>query len=168
MKNLFYHLVGKIVVKLHYARKLDLYALPSIHAPTQYARAGRKAKISNGIRWAVWRRDNFTCVYCLNPAQELSLDHIVPESHGGEGEEDNLVTACYKCNNKKSSKSFERFIRSEWLLNRRKMMIAVRNSSTTKGTRQQSRLNDILLRNSRTTGTEVLQEITAHLRDPGR
>lgn len=55
-----------------------------------------------GLRFRVLLRDNFTCVYCgRNPKEDgvkLEVDHIIPKSRGGTDDIDNLVTACWECN----------------------------------------------------------------------
>ena len=45
------------------------------------------------------------CYYCgiLLARENRSLDHFVPRSRGGSGEEENLVTACKKCNQRKGN-----------------------------------------------------------------
>lgn len=109
------HLVGKLTVKLHYRQKLDIYSLCSLHEPELYAKSQRKAKIPASVRWAVWRRDHFKCHYCGIWGNNLSLDHIVPETYGGQGVPENLVTACAKCNAKKGSMGYTDFLKSPWL-----------------------------------------------------
>ncbi len=48
-------------------------------------------------------RDNYTCQYCgtVAPPNELTLDHILPQSRGGKSVWENLVTSCKKCNTRK-------------------------------------------------------------------
>jgi len=48
-------------------------------------------------------RDKYTCQYCESKTN-LSIDHVVPVSRGGKSAFENCVTACKKCNNKKSDK----------------------------------------------------------------
>jgi len=58
----------------------------------------------------VYRRDNYSCVYCGESRRKLlTLDHLVPKSKGGENTWQNLVTACKKCNNIKSDQSVDEF-----------------------------------------------------------
>ncbi len=49
-------------------------------------------------------RDEYTCQYCGNRFrdEELTVDHIIPRSKGGEQEWDNVAAACIKCNQAKS------------------------------------------------------------------
>ena len=48
-------------------------------------------------------RDQYTCQYCGTHG-DLTVDHIVPASKGGEWSWTNLTTACAKCNNRKGDK----------------------------------------------------------------
>ena len=43
----------------------------------------------------------------LFKASELTFDHVVPRSRGGLSSWDNVVSACFKCNNKKGSISYK-------------------------------------------------------------
>jgi 5-methylcytosine-specific restriction endonuclease McrA len=54
-------------------------------------------------------RDHNTCQYCARgfAPQELTLDHIVPRSRGGDSTWDNLVASCRSCNNRKGDRSPE-------------------------------------------------------------
>lgn len=62
-----------------------------------------KKTIPKDIRWAVWERDNFTCQEC-GARKNLSVDHIHPESRGGEATMENCQTLCKSCNSKKGIK----------------------------------------------------------------
>ena len=54
-------------------------------------------------RRQVFARDKFTCQYCLSEKKsELTIDHIMPKSRGGPTSYANCVTACRKCNQRKS------------------------------------------------------------------
>jgi len=57
------------------------------------------------LRFRVLQRDAFRCQYCGRSARDgaiLHLDHVVPFSAGGETTEENLITACERCNLGKS------------------------------------------------------------------
>ncbi|CAM9565828.1 unnamed protein product [Ectocarpus sp. 6 AP-2014] len=49
-------------------------------------------------------RDSHQCQYCQKyfAPHNLSFDHVVPKKLGGKGTWDNVVTACGRCNNRKS------------------------------------------------------------------
>jgi 5-methylcytosine-specific restriction endonuclease McrA len=48
----------------------------------------------------VFRRDNYICQYCGQPATWPTVDHVIPRFRGGECSWGNLVTACPQCNRK--------------------------------------------------------------------
>lgn len=51
----------------------------------------------------VWKRDKFVCYYCgVDCRNHPTVDHVVPRSKGGSGLPNNLVTACYDCNQSKA------------------------------------------------------------------
>lgn len=54
----------------------------------------------------IFTRDHNLCGYCGSP-KNLTLDHIIPRCRGGETSWKNLVTCCYKCNNKKGEQTPE-------------------------------------------------------------
>jgi 5-methylcytosine-specific restriction endonuclease McrA len=67
----------------------------------------------------LWRRalkEHFdcTCVYCGKSYElsQLTLDHVIPRSAGGETIVSNIVPACEKCNQKKASKEWRSFMRA--------------------------------------------------------
>ena len=66
--------------------------------------SGRKA-IGKRLRFEVFKRDKFRCVYCgaTPPDAVLHIDHVVPVSDGGSNDPLNLVTACAGCNLGKSN-----------------------------------------------------------------
>lgn len=57
----------------------------------------------------VLRRDRFICQYCGRQptADQLSIDHVVPRSAGGESTWDNCVAACVDCNHRKADRPLQ-------------------------------------------------------------
>ena len=55
----------------------------------------------------VYRRDDYTCQYCnvRKKTEDLSIDHVIPRSRNGKTSWENCVTACFRCNNKKSDRT---------------------------------------------------------------
>jgi 5-methylcytosine-specific restriction endonuclease McrA len=55
----------------------------------------------------IFARDNNTCQYCGRrfPTSELSLDHVIPRSRGGESTWENVVCACLECNVRKGGRT---------------------------------------------------------------
>jgi 5-methylcytosine-specific restriction endonuclease McrA len=46
------------------------------------------------------------CVYC-DSKKNLTIDHVLPRSRGGQNNWENLVTCCTKCNGKKGNRTPE-------------------------------------------------------------
>ena len=55
----------------------------------------------------IFRRDNHQCQYCGSKTSMLTIDHIFPKSRGGLETWENLVTACFECNNRKGNRTPE-------------------------------------------------------------
>jgi 5-methylcytosine-specific restriction endonuclease McrA len=55
----------------------------------------------------IFARDNNQCQYCGRkfPTSELSLDHVVPRSKGGQSTWENIVCACVNCNVRKGGRT---------------------------------------------------------------
>lgn len=60
----------------------------------------------NPIKDNVFKRDDYTCLYC-GITKNLTIDHVIPRCKGGSDEWDNLATCCSKCNRKKGSRTPE-------------------------------------------------------------
>ncbi|MCA1670595.1 MAG: HNH endonuclease [Thermomicrobia bacterium] len=52
----------------------------------------------------VWERDLYRCCEC-GTHLDLSVDHIIPESRGGNLDLDNLRTLCRSCNSRKGARA---------------------------------------------------------------
>ena len=59
----------------------------------------------NFTRFNVFLRDKFLCQYC-GSGNELTFDHLLPRSKGGQTNWSNVVTACSSCNVKKGGRLF--------------------------------------------------------------
>jgi len=72
---------------------------------TRYDKLHKKTLYLGGK--TLFIRDNYTCAYCKRQkrGKDLSIDHIVPKSRGGENDWTNCVTACQRCNQKKADKT---------------------------------------------------------------
>lgn len=82
-----------------------LFRVPEVVVLTRYDKLpNRKVTFS---RRTLYKRDNFTCQYCGKTpgSEELTLDHVIPRSKGGETTWENCVIACVKCNTKKADKT---------------------------------------------------------------
>ena len=48
-------------------------------------------------------RDEEICQYCGKHSRDLTLDHVIPRSRGGQSTWENLVACCKACNGRKGS-----------------------------------------------------------------
>ncbi len=74
--------------------------LPSVISLKNYVHAARNPAFT---RFNLFLRDNFECQYCGSRV-ELTFDHLVPRSLGGQTTWENIVAACSKCNLQKGGK----------------------------------------------------------------
>jgi 5-methylcytosine-specific restriction endonuclease McrA len=77
--------------------------MPSVIMLRRYHKRPNVARFS---RRNLYLRDNFTCQYCniQYPAEDLTIDHVIPRCKGGDTSWENCTTACFKCNTHKSDK----------------------------------------------------------------
>jgi len=63
----------------------------------------RKAHIPRSLAKRVFERDAYRCKHC-GGHHDLCVDHVIPESKGGETTFANLQTLCRPCNSKKGAR----------------------------------------------------------------
>lgn len=70
----------------------------------------KRDPLSKRLRFEIFKRDSFKCVYCGAPPTGgvLHVDHIKPVAEGGTNDAENLVTACPDCNLGKSAVPLDR------------------------------------------------------------
>ena len=98
---------GKVEVLEVYNREIHgvsiSFRLPSVLRLLKCVRAKdiHKVKFS---RANIFARDSYRCQYCGDrfDINELTFDHVIPVARGGKKSWENIVTACWRCNNKKS------------------------------------------------------------------
>jgi len=74
--------------------------LPSVVSLKTYIRPTRSPAFT---RFNVFLRDRFECQYCGEGA-DLTFDHLMPRSRGGQTTWENVVTACSSCNLRKGGR----------------------------------------------------------------
>lgn len=76
--------------------------VPSVVITKNFIKWNRFVKYN---RQNVYLRDDFSCQFCGTkaPAEELTLDHVLPRSHGGKTTWTNIVTSCRSCNERKGN-----------------------------------------------------------------
>lgn len=79
--------------------------VPRVIRLYRYDRVPRQSLRFN--RRNLFARDDHRCQYCGDafPNNQLSFDHVVPRSHGGETTWENVVCACLSCNTKKGGRT---------------------------------------------------------------
>jgi len=102
-------LVLKGVAKAEEEHQATLHAahfniqMPSVIRLLEYRRIPHQTRALS--RKNILLRDRNTCQYCgiVLPSNELTLDHVLPRSRGGNSSWENLVAACHNCNRKKGN-----------------------------------------------------------------
>ena len=79
--------------------------MPSVIRLLEYRRIPHQTRALS--RKNILLRDRNTCQYCavLLPSSELTLDHVIPRSRGGNSTWENLVACCHGCNRRKGNQS---------------------------------------------------------------
>lgn len=79
--------------------------VPSVIRLLAYHRIPYQTRVLS--RKNILLRDRHTCQFCgkILTAGELTLDHVMPRSHGGKSTWENLVACCYPCNNRKGDRT---------------------------------------------------------------
>ena len=87
----------------------DEFPVPSVIRRRTYINVRRRREQAGMKRLRIYMRDKFRCQYCGDKkvAAELTLDHILPRSRGGDNSPVNIVAACIACNNRKSNRTPE-------------------------------------------------------------
>ena len=77
--------------------------VPAVIMLKDFLRRTRNPRFSKNN---LYLRDQYTCQYCNNPfpKAQLTVDHVLPISHGGKTSWTNCVCACGPCNSRKSNK----------------------------------------------------------------
>jgi 5-methylcytosine-specific restriction endonuclease McrA len=78
--------------------------LPSVVSLKTFVKPSRSPAFT---RFNVFLRDRFECQYC-GVHTDLTFDHLIPRSCGGQTTWENVVTACSACNLKKGGMSASR------------------------------------------------------------
>ena len=81
------------------------FLFPSVIVLRNYVQ--KKRITMSPTRKNIYWRDKYTCQYCAGQSKhnELSLDHVIPKSRGGNRGWLNLVACCHRCNQKKGDKT---------------------------------------------------------------
>ncbi len=83
------------------------FRVPSVIRRREYINVRRRQEASGAKRVRIYIRDKYRCQYCgdKKAPRDLTLDHILPRSRGGDNSPVNIVTACVQCNNRKGDRT---------------------------------------------------------------
>jgi 5-methylcytosine-specific restriction endonuclease McrA len=104
---------GKVEVLEVYDREIRGVSLsirlPAVMRLLKMVRLKESHRAVKFSRINIFTRDSYTCQYCnhRHRTEELTFDHVVPIALGGRKTWENIVTACWRCNNKKSGRTPE-------------------------------------------------------------
>ena len=87
---------------LHWAR--GSMTKPVVIRLVTYVRIPRDSHKRKITRRAVFARDRWTCQYCGHERGNLTVDHVIPRSKGGDSTWENIVTCCAPCNRRKGDR----------------------------------------------------------------
>ncbi len=76
-------------------RPVIVQLLANVHVPRMALRPTRAN---------ILLRDDETCQYCGKHSRDLTLDHVLPRSRGGQSTWENLVACCKACNGRKGNR----------------------------------------------------------------
>ena len=68
-----------------------------------YVNVPRDTERRKITRRAVFARDGWTCQYC-GTRSNLTVDHVIPRSKGGDSSWENIVASCAPCNRRKGDR----------------------------------------------------------------
>lgn len=102
---------GKVEVLEVYDREIRGVSfsirLPAVMRLLKMVRLKDSHRAVKFSRINIFTRDSYTCQYCnhRHRTEELTFDHVVPIALGGRKTWENIVTACWRCNNRKSGRT---------------------------------------------------------------
>lgn len=83
-----------------------------IRAPHKAILRKSQRVVDQVVSWRVFRRDGFTCRYCGRTDVPLTVDHVDLWESGGATVEENLVSACRRCNKLRGSVEYSAWLAS--------------------------------------------------------
>lgn len=86
-----------------------IFPAPSVIRLIEYVDVRGRQGRSSTKRSRILSRDRYRCQYCgmKGGLFDLTIDHILPRSRGGQTAADNLCAACFACNQRKGNRTPE-------------------------------------------------------------
>ncbi|MFN3681167.1 MAG: HNH endonuclease [Nitrospira sp.] len=104
---------GKVEVLEVYDREIHgvsiSFKLPAVMRLLKLVKLKDSHRAVKFSRINIFTRDGYTCQYCNQRfrTEDLTFDHVIPIAKGGKKTWENIVTACWRCNNRKSGRTPE-------------------------------------------------------------
>ena len=73
-------------------------------------------QIDQFVSWRVFQRDHYSCRYCNKTGIPLTVDHLILWENGGPSIEENLLTACKKCNKTRGRMEYTNWLDSDYYI----------------------------------------------------
>jgi len=102
---------GKVEVLEVYEREIHGVSvslkLPAVLRLLKMVKVEANKRAIKFSRANIFLRDNYHCQYCGKHfrTEDLTFDHVIPIAKGGKKNWENIVTACWRCNNRKSGRT---------------------------------------------------------------
>lgn len=103
---------GKVEVLEVYDKEIHAvsvtFKLPSVLRLLKIVKTNNNGSVRFS-RVNIFTRDKYKCQYCGKKfnTEDLTFDHVIPMAKGGKKTWENIVTACWRCNNQKSGRTPE-------------------------------------------------------------
>ena len=95
--------LGELAVELNAGSNSRYRLLMPDREPLPLPAPAKRDPVPLAVRFFVFERDGYRCRHC-GSAEDLTIDHIHPQSRGGGHTEDNLQTLCRPCNSRKGAR----------------------------------------------------------------
>jgi 5-methylcytosine-specific restriction endonuclease McrA len=86
-------------------------------------------QISQTVSWDVFRRDGYACCYCGDNTSPLTVDHLVLWEELGPSIQQNLLSACKRCNSKRGNTPYDKWLKDSYYLKVSKNLTADRRQA---------------------------------------
>ncbi|HFD1835880.1 HNH endonuclease [Clostridium perfringens] len=87
------------------------------HVITEQRRRKRAKEVTSSFTNSDWEKCkeyfNNECAYCGKKLKNLTQDHVIPLSKGGNYTKDNIIPVCRNCNSQKHNKDFNTWYKSQ-------------------------------------------------------
>ena len=94
-----------------WARFLDQTDLLNVRSEGKAIVRKSQRQIDQMIAWSVFKRDGYRCRYCGRELP-LTVDHIDLWEDGGASVEENLISACRRCNKLRGRTPYDEWLKS--------------------------------------------------------